>query len=364
MKSTVTQLSEGIWQVGAADPDCTRFHGYYIHRGTTYNAYLVRGENNKFTLIDTVRDSKATELIANIEQITPLSEIEAIIVNHTEPDHSGALPVVLKNCSPRLFATAAAAKLLKAQYGIENVTPVKAGQSEIIGGREYAFYPTPMVHWPDNMVTFLKKEKLLFSNDAFGQHYAANALTDADADYTVALQEARHYFANIVMPFRAQAKNAVDAALSLSPKTVAPSHGVVWTKHLPDIVKLYKELCDKPQAEVCTLAFDSMWGGCAEEAAKKKKELRETFKEVHVFDLRKDHISDVIDALSVSAHLCLGSPTHYLHPTARIATLLAEIETLKPPFTTFSLFGTYGWGGGAVKCMKEKLESFGYNENR
>lgn len=358
----VTKLTDTIWQVGAADPDCTRFHGYYIHHGTTYNAYLVRGTNGKYTLIDTVKEAKAGVLLSSIAAIAPLSEIEAVIVNHTEPDHSGALLALLKECSPRIYATAAAAKLLQAQYGIEGVLPVKAGQTETIGGRTYAFYPTPMVHWPDNMVTFLPQEKILFSNDAFGQHYAAGTLFDVDADNETALKEARHYFANIVMPFRAQAAKAAEAALSLSPAVVAPSHGVVWTKHLPDVAALYQSLCGTPNEGVCTLAFDSMWGGTAAQAAQKEKELREKFREVHSFDLRKDHISDVIDALSVSAHLCLGSPTHYLHPTARIAALLAEIETLKAPFSTFSLFGTFGWGGGAIKCMKEKLEALGYTQ--
>ncbi len=361
METNVLQLNDHIWQVGVAD-DRDRFHGYYIHHGTTYNAYLVRGRSGKYVLVDTVLASFSDVLLKNIRAITPLQDIEAVIVNHTEPDHSGALPALLRECSPRLYATAAAAKLLQTQYGITDVTIVKAGQTETLCGREFAFYPTPMVHWPDNMVTLLCGEGILLSNDAFGQHYASEQLLDTQANVETALKEARHYFANIVLPFKAQTTKALDAALQLNPKIVAPSHGVVWTKHLPDVVALYKQLCGAPDPDVCTLAFDSMWGGTADLAQEKCQELQARYKTVRAFDLRTCHISDVIDSLADSTHLSLGSPTHYTHPTARVCTLLAEIQTLKPAIKTFSVFGTSGWGGGATKKMQQTLQDCGYVE--
>lgn len=361
MNAGVQQLNDHIWQVGASD-DRNRFHGYYIHSGTTYNAYLVRGTNGKFVLVDTVLDAFADTLLQNIRVVTPPQNIEAVIVNHTEPDHSGALPALLRECKPKLYATAAAAKLLQAQYGISDVNTVKSGQTEKLCGRDFAFYPTPMVHWPDNMVTLLQGEGVLFSNDAFGQHYASGQLLDTQADVKTALKEARHYFANIVMPFRAQAKKALDAAAALCPQIVAPSHGVVWTKHLPEAIGLYDRLCGAPDPQACTLAFDSMWGGTAARAEEVCKELQARYKTVRTFDLRTCHISDVIDSLADSTHLALGSPTHYTHPTARTCTLLAEIQTLKPPIKTFSVFGTSGWGGGATEKMRQALQQNGYTE--
>lgn len=362
MVQKAQQIAKGIYAVGAVDKTAAQFHGYTVHNGVTYNAYLTEGDNGNYTLIDTVHASKADELIARIETVTPLEKIEAIIVNHTEPDHSGALPVLLQRAQPKLFATTAAAKLLKGMYGIENVCTVKNGDQTVLGGRMFRFVATPMVHWPDNMVTYEVNEEILFSNDAFGQHYATHTPLDSMNDVCLALREAQHYFANIVMPYRAQAGKAAEAALSLPLKMIAPSHGVIWTgKNIDRIARLYRALCGD-EADGATLAFDSLWGGTAARAKAAEEELRKRYAVVHTFDLRSCALSDVISALSSSRHVCIGSPTYNGFPTPHVGALLAEIEALKPPVREYSVFGTYAWGGGAAKKISEKLDALGYEK--
>lgn len=351
-------IADGIYAVGAAQKDRKEFHGYAVHHGVTYNAYLVAGDDGKFTLIDTVLGECADELIGRISTVTNPENVTAVIVNHTEPDHSSALPAVLEVCKPEIYSTLAASRLLEKMYGITNVKTVKSGDELTLGGRAYKFLATPMVHWPDNMVTYMPKEQILFSNDAFGQHYASEAPLDTLSEHKIALYEAAHYFANIVMPYRAPTLKALDAAASLPLKMIAPSHGVIWTKHIPDIVNLYRELCGDAHA-AATLVFDSMWGGTAQRAKEAADELNKSYSDIRTFDLRKDPLSNVMASLATSKHVCIGSPTYNGFPTPHISTLIAEIEALKPPVIEYSLFGTFGWGGGASKKLAEKLDSLG-----
>ncbi|MDE6398397.1 MAG: FprA family A-type flavoprotein [Clostridiales bacterium] len=354
------EIAKGIYAVGAADRNATHFHGYYVHNGVTYNAYLIDC-GNTFALVDTVHRDRADELLARIASVTDPKNVSAVIVNHTEPDHSGALPAVLEKTGAKAYGTVAAAKLLAGMYGISGVTTVKNGETLHLGNRSFTFVATPMVHWPDNMVTYLAAEQILFSNDAFGQHYATENALDTQNDADTALAEAQHYFANIVMPYRAQTAKAIDAALALPLRMIAPSHGVIWTERIPDIANLYRALTIG-ETSAAVLAFDSMWGGTADRAQEAFDELHKKYGVIHTFDLRDCHMSDVISALSVSEHVCIGSPTYNGYPTPRVSTLIAEIEALKPPVKSYSLFGTFAWGGGASKKITEKLDALGYEK--
>lgn len=356
---TAQQIADGVYAVGAADPQATRFHGYHVSQGVTFNAYLVAGNDGKYTLIDTVHADHAQELLARIASVTDPRNVETIIVNHTEPDHSGAFAAVRKATQAKtVYATQAAAKFLQSLYGATDVTVVKSGDEVTLGGRVYKFLCTPMVHWPDNMVTYLPAEQILFSNDAFGQHYATQSALDTQNNVCDAVTQAQHYFANIVMPYRTPAAKAVEAALSLPLRMIAPSHGVIWTENIGRIGKLYKALC-AGETTCATLVYDSMWGGTAARAQEAYDELHKIHSVIYTFDLRKDHTSDVMAKLAVSSHVCIGSPTYNGYPTPHISTLVAEIEALKPPLTEYSLFGTFGWGGGAAKKLTEKLDALG-----
>lgn len=354
-------LAPGIFAVGAADKAATSFHGYTVHNGVTYNAYLADIGQGEYVLIDTVHRDKADELLHRIADVTPIEAVKAVIVNHTEPDHSGALPTVLQKTNADVYATLAGGKLLQKMYGIQGVHTVTNGQTLTLGSRTFTFVATPMVHWPDNMVTYLAAEKILFSNDAFGQHYATDDALDVNNNVCTALREAQHYFANIVMPYRAATGKAVEAALSLPLNMIAPSHGVVWTENIARIARLYRALC-AGETDGAVLVFDSLWGGTAERAKEAYDELKKRFPVIQTFDLRTCPISDVMAALSNARHVCIGSPTYNKFPTPHISLLLAEIEALCPPLQEYSVFGTYAWGGGAAKVICQKMDALGYGK--
>ena len=171
------EVKKGIYWVGAVDWSVRNFHGYTTNRGATYNAYLIIDE--KITLIDTVKAPFAGELLARIRSVVDPEKIDYVVSNHVEMDHSGALPVIMKACPNAKVVTSAPSgvKGLTAHYGEYDYMPVKGGDTLSLGERSLAFVTTPMVHWPDNMVTYCPEEKILFSNDAFGQHYASNGLS-------------------------------------------------------------------------------------------------------------------------------------------------------------------------------------------
>ena len=253
------KIAEGVYWVGAIDWNLRNFHGYETEKGSTYNAYLILDE--KVTLIDTVKEGFGDEMLERIRSVIDPAKIDVIVSNHAEPDHSGCLPL-LKAIAPQAAVYAAAGagiKDLSAYYGDLGYTGVKAGESLCIGRRTLSFVPTPMVHWPDNMVTFMTPENILFSNDAFGQHYASDERTDAECDLPEAFIQARKYYANIVQPYGMQTRKALDACAGLPIQTICPSHGIVWTKHIPEILALYKAWAAGEQDDTAIVVFDTMW---------------------------------------------------------------------------------------------------------
>lgn len=229
------EVKKGIYWVGAVDWSLRSFHGYTTKRGSTYNAYLIIDE--KVTLVDTVKAPFAAEMISRIKSVIDPSKINYIVSNHVEMDHSGAIKDVLALAPNAKVVTSApqGVKGLTAHYGEMDFMPVKSGDTLSLGSRTLSFVPTPMLHWPDNMVTYCPEEKILFSNDAFGQHYASGGRFDDEEPLGDVLHEARTYYANIVMPYSMQAAGAVKAAEGLDIELIAPSHGVMWRSHISEI---------------------------------------------------------------------------------------------------------------------------------
>ena len=210
-----TKICEGVYWVGAIDWDLRNFHGYETEKGSTYNAYLVLDE--KITLIDTVKAGFEKEMLTRIASVIDPAKIDLIISNHAEPDHSGGIPAVKKLAPGAAVYCAAGAgvKDLTAYYGDLGYIGVKAGDTLSLGKRTLTFLPTPMVHWPDNMVSFMTPENILFSNDAFGQHYATFERMDTECDLSEPLVQARKYYANIVQPYGMQTAKALAACAQL-----------------------------------------------------------------------------------------------------------------------------------------------------
>lgn len=254
------EVKDGIYWVGAVDWNMRNFHGYITHRGTTYNAYLVVDE--KVALVDTVKEPFFPEMMQRIGEIVDPEKIDYVISNHTEPDHSGALMKVLGVArDAELIASDMGKKGLRRYYkGDLSCTTITEKSTVSLGSRTLQFVATPMVHWPDSMVTYIPEEKLLLSNDAFGQHLATSKRFDDQVDHAVLMFEAAKYYANIVMPLWRSVSRAFKALGGLDIEVIAPSHGVIWRSHPGEILEAYQRWVEGVASEKVVVIYDTMWG--------------------------------------------------------------------------------------------------------
>ena len=353
------ELKKGVYWVGAIDWSLRSFHGYSITCGTTYNAYLIVDE--KITLIDTVEAPFADEMLERIGKIVDPSKIDYIICNHVEMDHSGALPRVMKVApDAKVIASAQGVKGLTAHYGEYAYTPVKTGDELRLGKRTLSFVATPMLHWPDNMVTYCPEEKLLFSNDAFGQHIASSGRFDDDESIEAIFSEARKYYANIVMPYATQVKAAYEAVTALDIEIIAPSHGVIWRKHIPEILARYNSWSSNETDHSAVVVFDSMWHSTETIA----RTICETFLDkgvsVKLLDLKENANSVVMNEILTAEYIAVGSPTLNNNMMPTVASFLTYLRGLAPKGRKVLAFGSYGWSGQSIGQIEEQLISCGF----
>ena len=358
---TAREVKPDIWWVGGIDWNERMFHGYTTEAGITYNAYLIMDE--KITLIDTVKPKFADELIQRISQIVDPSKIDVVITNHVEMDHSGALPRI-HEIAPQAQIYASnpqGVKGIAAHYGIEAIG-VKTGDSISIGRRTLTFVQTPMVHWPDNMVTYCPEDKILFSNDAFGQHFASSKRFDVENDMSEVMHQARKYYANIVQPYSMQASKALEVVKGLDLEVIAPSHGVIWTEHIPDILAAYEDFTSGKVEEKALIVYDSMW----ESTAKMAKAICEAFIEEGVpaqyVDLKRRHESDIMTEFLDAKYICIGSPTLNSQMLPTVAGFLTYMRGLSPKNDqrVGLAFGSYGWAPLGPKNVGKVLEECGF----
>lgn len=339
------KIKDNIYWVGVIDWNIRNFHGYLTPKGATYNAYLIIDE--KITLIDTAKKGFEGELLARIKSVIDPAEIDYIIVNHVEKDHSSALPAVLAACpKAKVITNAQGDKGLHQHYpGAWDTQLIKSGDTLSLGQYELTFVQTPMVHWPDSMVTYLAKEKILFPNDAFGQHYATSARFDEEVPFDILMAEAAKYYANIVFPFGKQVQKALEAVGGLAIDTICPSHGVIWGKHIPDILQKYQKWSTNTTDEKAVVVYDSMWGV----TEKMGQTITDAFMEKGVpvkrMSLKCDHISDVIAEILEAKYIAIGSPTLNNGIMPSVASLLCYIKGLNPTGRVGIAFGSYGWSG-------------------
>ena len=358
---TAREVKPGIWWVGGIDWNERMFHGYTTEAGITYNAYLIMDE--KVTLIDTVKAKFADELLQRISQIIDPSKIDVVVTNHVEMDHSGSLPRIHEVApNAEIYASApAGVKEVMAHFGIE-VKGVKTGDSISIGKRTLHFVTTSMVHWPDNMVTYCPEDKILFSNDAFGQHYATSKHFDVENDLCEIMHQARKYYANIVQPYQKQARKALDAVKTLDLEVIAPSHGIIWTKHIPDILDAYTEWTSGEVKEKALVVYDTMW----ESTGKMAKAICEAFVEEGVparyIDLKHLHQSDIMTDFLDTKYVCVGSPTLNSQMLPTVASFLCYMKGLSPKNKqrVGLAFGSYGWAPSGPKNVGKELEAAGF----
>lgn len=357
------EIKKGIYWVGVIDWDLRTFHGhtYSTPRGTTYNAYLLVDE--KIALLDTVYAPFAEELIENIRAIIPPEKIDYIIVNHIETDHSGALPWVMKLCpKAKLFGTAKCKDgLYRHYYGDWNFDTVKTGDKLKLGKKTLEFIEAAMIHWPDSMFTYCAEDKLLFSNDAFGQHYATSLRFDDEADACALMEEAEKYYANILWPLSTIILRKIEEVqkMNIAIDIIAPSHGIIWRKDPGKIISAYINWAKNETKPKVVIAYETMYNATEKMARIIAEAIVDVGIEVMLFNVALSDRTEVIKEMLNAKGFLFGSSTHDNDMLPNIAGFLEFFKGLKPKNRIGSAFGSYGWAGWAVKNIEAKLREAG-----
>jgi len=352
----VVELKKGIYWVGAVDWNVRDFHGYSTPFGTTYNAYLILDEKN--VLVDTVKAPFYLEMLGRISEIIDPSKIDVIVSNHVEMDHSGSLSQIVERTGNPLVITSERGKkgLEKHYQKPMNFRIVKTGDTFPIGHRTLIFVEAPMLHWPDSMFTYIKENQLLLPNDAFGQHFASSQRFEDEVGDEV-MKHAAKYYANILWPLAPLILKKVDEVVKMGIPIdmIGPSHGLIWRKDPSRIIQAYVDWSQGKTGRKILIVYDTMWGSTESMAKAILKGLIEEGAEAKLLHLRSNHRSDIIHEMLESKGILLGSPTlnNGMFPT--MGDFLTYMRGLRPRGKIFGLFGSYGWGGGAVKEMRKNL---------
>lgn len=372
MKANAVKIKEGIYWVGVLDWDIRSYHGYTLS-GTTYNAYLVFGED-KTVLIDNTYPGTAPQMWGRIEDAF-LKEgkelkIDIIIQNHIEKDHSGAITEIIKKFPDApIYCTQKAMDGLKNHYSIENANfnVVKTGDQLSIGDKTFAFLESPMLHWPDSMFTLLVEDGILFSNDAFGQHLCLTRRMDSEIPEYVLMGAAKKFYANLLTPLSPlvlkKFKEVEDLALLDKIEIIAPSHGQIWTDPMK-IIEAYTGWATGKCKNKVTIIYDTMHGSTQKMAHALAEGIISEEVDVVMYFLHEDERSEIVKDILDSKAVLFGIPTIFNKPYPSIGDLMLYLDGLRFDRTGFKRlalpFGSMGWAGGAVKKLSTDLENIGF----
>lgn len=360
------KVKNNVYWVGKIDWELRKFHGdeYSTHRGSSYNSYLIKEE--KTVLIDTVWAPYSKAFVENLGQQVDLSKIDYIIANHAEIDHSGALPELMRRIPDTpIYCTKNGVKSLKGHYHQDwNFQVVKTGDKLSLGKKDLVFVEAPMLHWPDSMFCYLTDDNILFSNDAFGQHYASAYMFNDLVDQNELFNECIKYYANILTPFSPLVTKKIQEVLSfnLPLDIICTSHGIIWRDKPVKIVEQYLEWADNYQENQVTIIYDTMWNGTRVMAENIANGIKEADKKVNVklFNLAKTDKNDVITEIFKSKAILIGSPTINKGILVSVAGILEEMKGLRFKSKKAAAFGSYGWSGESIRILSEKLTSAGF----
>ena len=353
----VVELKKGIYWVGAIDCNIRDFHGYSTDNGTTYNAYLILDEKN--ALVDTVKAPFYSEMLGRISEILDPSKIDVVITNHVEMDHSGSLTQIIQRIGNPTVITSE-----RGQKGLEkyfqrtmNFKQVKTGDTLSTGKKTLTFVEAPMLHWPDSMFTYMIEDRVLLPNDAFGQHIASSYRFDDEIGEEI-MKHAAKYYANILWPLAPLILKKVDEVVKMGIPidVIGPSHGMIWRKDPNRIIQAYVEWSQGKAGKKILVVYDTMWGSTEAMAKAILSGLVEEGAEAKLCHLRSNNRSDIIQEMLDAKGILFGSPTlnNGMFPT--VGDFLTYMKGLRPKGKIFGLFGSYGWGGGAIKEMRKILE--------
>jgi flavorubredoxin len=357
------EIAKGIYDVGVTDWNIRDFHGYSTLQGTSYNAFLIVDE--KIVLIDAVKKEFFNEFMENISQIVDPKRIDYVISNHTEMDHSGSLPLVMHRIGEEkpVYCSKMGYKNLTLHFQKKlNYHAVETGGELSLGKRTLTFLETRMLHWPDSMFTYLKEDKILFSSDAFGQHYAGYEKFDDQVGDSI-MPHAKKYFANILLLYTKQILKLVKQVteLGLEFNMICPDHGIIWRKDPGKIINAYVEWSKQEPEKKAVVVYDTMWHSTEVMAEKIADGIAEEGVEVRPMCLRSCHRSDVMTEVMDARAVIVGSPTinNQMFPT--VSDFLTYMKGLKPQNKIAAAFGSYGWSGESVKLIKKELEEMKFD---
>lgn len=349
------ELKKDIYWIGYVDWDVRDFHGYRTERGSSYNAYLVK--DRKSAVIDSVKAPFAKYLLGNLALITPPDKVDYVVCNHAEPDHSGSLPVLLEACvNAELVCNAKCRKTLAMYYDTSRwkFKVIDESSKISLGSHTLTFLDTPMAHWPESMFTYVPEEKLLFSMDAFGQHYARSERFDDEVPLAEVMEEAKTYYANIIMLYGRQVGKVLERAAGLDIAMLAPSHGIIWRKNLAVIIEAYKRWSVCRAEPKVLIFFDSMWHSTETIAGAIYEGARRKGVSVRKYDLKSTSITRLAAESIDCAVMAVGSPTLNRGMMPKVAEALTYLEGLAPAGKGAAAFGSYGWApqGGAHAVLE------------
>jgi flavorubredoxin len=361
------KISNSVTWIGKIYWELRKFHGEQLstYKGSSYNSYLVK--DDKIAVIDTVWTPFAEEFIENLKKEVDFEKIDYIIVTHAEPDHSGALPILVENAkNAKIICSANGAKSIKGYYHKDwDFQIVKTGDKLSLGSKELIFIEAPMLHWPDTMMCFLSEENILFSSDIFGQHFASYDLFDYQIEENdILYYEALKYFANIIAPFAKKTIKKIEelTALNLPIDIIATAHGIIWRKDISKIIEKYKEWSSAYKENQITIIYDTMY----DSTRKMAETIAEGIKAfnsnsiVKIYNSARSDNSDIITEVFRSKAVLIGSPTYNNGILNSTAAILEEIKGLSLEGKKAAAFGSYGWSPANIKIISEFLKESGF----
>jgi flavorubredoxin len=357
------EIAKDVYDVGVNDWNIRDFHGYSTYQGTSYNAFLIVDE--KIALIDTVKKEFSDQLLENIAKIVDPNKIDLVISNHTEMDHSGSLQRVMHKIGEDkpLYCSKMGVKNLSRHFAQKwNYHSVANGETLSLGKRTLTFLETRMLHWPDSMFTYVKEDKILFSSDAFGQHYAGHEKFDDQIGDSI-MPHAKKYFANILLLYSPLILKLLEkvAEIGLKIDMICPDHGIIWREDPGKIINAYAKWSRQEPEQKAVVVYDTMWHSTetmAEEIAQGIVEEGVIARPIHI---RSSHRSEIMTEVLDAAAVIVGSPTinNQLFPT--VSDFLTYMKGLKPKNKIGAAFGSYGWSGESVNLITQELEAMKFH---
>ncbi|MEF2231335.1 MAG: flavodoxin domain-containing protein [Pseudodesulfovibrio sp.] len=358
-------IKDGIWWVGAVDWNRRNFHGYSLsHKGTTYNNYLIKDE--KIALVDTVAKEFWSTLKCNIAHVLkPGEKIDYFVINHLEPDHAGCLALAVEKYQPeKIYVSPMGQKAMETHFHYKGwpVEVVPTGTEISLGKRTLKFIEARMLHWPDSMLTYCPEDKIVFTNDAFGQNWATSERFVDQVDRPTLERLMAEYYANIVLPYSPVVLKLLDtlAEMKLDVDTVCPDHGLIFRgDDCAWAMEKYRAYAVQKPLNKAVIVYDTMWHSTEKMALAVASGLADAGVSVRVMCMKNNHHSEVMSEIFDAAAVIVGSPTHNNGILPLMADMLTYIKGLRPQNKIGAAIGSFGWSGECVKILNQWLEDCG-----